>query len=182
MVSSIGVLPNVELAETAGLQVANGIVVDQWLGTADPAISAIGDCAAFSSRFAPGFCRIESVQNAMDQARCLARRLTGNPAPYDSAPWFWSDQGGLKLQIAGLSQGADQFLVRGDAASLSFSVYLFRDRRLVAVESVARPADHMTARRLLNAGVEVMPHHFETPDFDLKTLLATPGSGTPLPA
>ncbi|MEE6442679.1 MULTISPECIES: NAD(P)/FAD-dependent oxidoreductase [Pseudomonas] len=182
VVSSIGVLPNVELAEAAGLQVKNGIVVDQLLSTADPAISAIGDCAAFTSRFAPDLCRIESVQNAMDQARCLARRLTGNPAPYDSAPWFWSDQGGLKLQIAGMSHGADQYLIRGEEASLSFSVYRFRDRRLVAVESVARPADHMTARRLLNAGVEVMPHHLESPDFDLKTLLATPASGTPLPA
>lgn len=182
VVSSIGVQPNVELAEGAGLRTANGIVVDQWLGTEDPAISAIGDCAAFSSRFAPGLCRIESVQNAMDQARCLARRLTGSPLAYDSAPWFWSDQGGLKLQIAGLSQGADRFLIRGEPASLSFSVYVFREGRLVAVESVARPADHMTARRLLNAGVEVMAHHFEAPDFDLKRLLASPGSGTPLPA
>ncbi|MDT4795851.1 Rhodocoxin reductase [compost metagenome] len=182
LVSGIGVQPNVELADVAGLRVSNGIVVDEFLSTEDPAISAIGDCAAFTSRFAPGLCRIESVQNAMDQARCLARRLTGKPAPYDSAPWFWSDQGGLKLQIAGLSHGADQFLVRGDPASLSFSVYLFRNSRLIAVESVARPADHMTARRLLSAGVEVLPRHVEAPDFDLKGLLAASGSGTPLPA
>lgn len=171
LVSSIGVLPNVELAQEAGLRCENGIVVDAFLSTDDPAISAIGDCAAFESRFSQGLCRIESVQNAMDQARCLARTLTGNRAAYDSAPWFWSDQGGLKLQIAGLSHGADQCVIRGDAQSLGFSAYLFRAGRLVAVESVARPADHMAARRLLNAGVQVQPEHAQDLSLDLKSLL-----------
>ncbi len=171
LVSSIGVLPNVELAQEAGLRCDNGIVVDAFLSTDDPAISAIGDCAAFESRFSLGLCRIESVQNAMDQARCLARTLTGNRAPYDAAPWFWSDQGGLKLQIAGLSQGADQCVIRGDAQTLSFSAYLFREGRLVAIESVARPTDHMAARRLLNAGVQVQPQQAQDLDVDLKSLL-----------
>ncbi|MBD1587891.1 NAD(P)/FAD-dependent oxidoreductase [Pseudomonas typographi] len=171
LISSIGVQPNVELAQDAGLRCENGIVVDAFLNTEDPAISAIGDCAAFESRFSLGLCRIESVQNAMDQARCLARTLTGNRAPYDAAPWFWSDQGGLKLQIAGLSHGADQCVIRGDAQTLSFSAYLFRAGRLVAVESVARPADHMAARRLLNAGVEVQPQQAQDLNVDLKSLL-----------
>lgn len=171
LVSSIGVLPNVELAQEAGLRCDNGIVVDAFLSTDDPAISAIGDCAAFESRFSLGLCRIESVQNAMDQARCLARTLTGNRAPYDAAPWFWSDQGGLKLQIVGLSHGADQCVIRGDAHSFGFSAYLFRAGRLVAVESVARPADHMAARRLLNAGVQVQPQQAQDLDVDLKSLL-----------
>ena len=171
LVSSVGVQPNVELAEQAGLRTENGIVVDSLLCTDDPAISAIGDCASFESRFSLGLCRIESVQNAMDQARCLSRSLTGHRAPYDTAPWFWSDQGGLKLQIAGLSHGADQCVIRGDAQSLGFSAYLFRAGRLVAVESVARPVDHMAARRLLNAAVAVQPQQVQDLSFDLKSLL-----------
>ncbi|WP_263144938.1 FAD-dependent oxidoreductase [Pseudomonas sp. RIT-PI-AD] len=170
-VVSIGVLPNVELAEQAGLPIDNGIVVDAYLGTADPDISAIGDCAAFASRFAPGLCRIESVQNAMDQARCLAKRLVGQPAAYDAVPWFWSDQGGLKLQIAGLSTGADEVVLRGDVEAHSFSAYRFREGELVAVESVARPSDHMAARRLLSSGARVTPAHVRNQAFDLKTLL-----------
>ena len=175
IVVSIGVLPNVELAQQAGLKTDNGIVVDACLGTEDPDISAIGDCAAFESRFALGFCRIESVQNAMDQARCLAKKLTGKSAAYDAVPWFWSDQGGLKLQIAGLSTGADEVVIRGDLEALSFSAYRFRNGALAAVESVARPTDHMAARRLLNTGAPVTLGHVRDPEFDLKTLLpATP--------
>jgi 3-phenylpropionate/trans-cinnamate dioxygenase ferredoxin reductase subunit len=180
VVVSIGVVPNVELAEQAGLRVDNGIVVDALLSTDDPDISAIGDCAAFESRFAVGLCRIESVQNAMDQARCLARRLTGKAAHYDAAPWFWSDQGGLKLQIAGLSNGADELVIRGTTSPPSFSAYRFRNGVLVAVESVARPADHMTARRLLQAGVRVTPAHVRNEAFDLKTLLGAPAAAPAL--
>lgn len=173
LVSSIGVSPNVELAQDAGLRCENGIVVDAFMGTADPSVSAIGDCAAFESRFSLGLCRIESVQNAMDQARCLARALTGHPAPYDAVPWFWSDQAGLKLQIVGLSHEADQCVIRGDAMTASFSAYLFRAGKLVAIESVARPADHMAGRRLLNSAAMVQPHHAADETFDLKSLLPT---------
>src|SRR6202040_1426165 len=95
----IGVLPNGELAEAAGLAVDNGIVVDEQLLTADPTISAIGDCANYPSRFASGRCRLESVQNAVDQGHCVAGRLAGRPAGFDKVPWFWTDQGDLKLQI-----------------------------------------------------------------------------------
>ncbi len=97
----IGVVPNVDLAVGAGLPVADGILVDHALLTSDPAISAIGDCATFPNPFAGSApTRIESVQNAVDQARCVAARLTGRPASYAALPWFWSDQGGWKLQIA----------------------------------------------------------------------------------
>ncbi|KIY41209.1 hypothetical protein TZ03_08485 [Pseudomonas sp. 10-1B] len=171
LVSSIGVVPNVELADQAGLRCENGVVVDAYLRTEDPAIWAIGDCAAFESRFSSGLCRIESVQNAMDQARCLARTLTGNRVPYDAAPWFWSDQGGLKLQIVGLSQGADQCVIRGDAHTQSFSACLFRDGKLLAIESVARPVDHMAGRRLITAGVLVQPGQVQDLDIELKSLL-----------
>lgn len=171
VVVSIGVLPNVELAEQAGLAVDNGIVVDASLRTEDPAISALGDCASFPSRFSAGRCRLESIQNAMDQARHLAERLTsGTDSHFDAVPWFWSDQGGLKLQIAGLNHGVDTTVVRGDVEAKRFSVYGFRQNRLVAIESVASPADHMVARRLLAANTTVAPSDVADPGRDLRTL------------
>ncbi|KAA9164452.1 pyridine nucleotide-disulfide oxidoreductase [Amycolatopsis acidicola] len=172
VVSSIGVEPNAELARDAGLPVRNGIVVDERLRTEDPAISAIGDCAAFVRPSGAGRGRIESVQNAVDQARYLAGSIAGRAGAYDAVPWFWSDQGGLKLQIAGLSGEADEIVLRGDVAARRFSAFRFRAGELTAVESVARPADHMAARRLLAAGVHVTPEQAADDCFELKSLLA----------
>ncbi|MFE1600749.1 NAD(P)/FAD-dependent oxidoreductase [Methylobacterium sp. ID0610] len=164
----IGVLPNQDLAEAAGLAVGNGIAADAMLATTDPAISAIGDCAAHPSPHADGArVRIESVQNAVDGARCVAARLTGRPAAYTAVPWFWSDQGSLKLQIAGLSTPADDAVTRGTPGS-GFSVFRYRNGRLSAVESLNRPADHMIARRLLQAGLSPTPAEAADPGFDLK--------------
>ena len=172
VVVSIGVIPNVELAKDAGLEIANGIVVDLNLATSDPSISALGDCAAFPSRFAFGNCRIESVQNAVDQARYLAQRLTGHTHGFEAVPWFWSDQGGVKLQIAGVAMSrADEIVLRGDRPGLKFSAYGFSKGHLVAVESVNRPADHMAARKLLAADAPVTPAQAADAQFDLKTLL-----------
>lgn len=176
IVASIGVHPNSELAQEAGLPTRNGILVNQYLATDDPFISAIGDCAAFPSRFATAHSRLESIQNANDQARCLARRLAGREQAYDAVPWFWSDQGGLKLQIAGLSGGADEVVLRGDQAARKFSAYLFGAGRLLAVESVARPADHMLARKLLGAAAPVTPAHVRDESIDLKSLLPQPAT------
>ena len=169
----IGVVPNQELAAEAGLTVRDGIEVDAFLATSDPAISAIGDCVRFPSRFAAGMpggdrVRIESVQNAVDQGRCLAARLTGRPAAYDAVPWFWSDQGPRKLQIAGLAAPGDASVPRRDGAG--FSVFRFRDDALSAVESVDRPADHMAARRLLTSAKRLTPEQAADPNFDLKAL------------
>jgi len=169
----IGVLPNRELAAEAGLPAEDGVRVDAFLATPDPAISAIGDCARFPSPFARGLSpdgtvRIESVQNAIDQGRCLAARLNGKPAAYGALPWFWSDQGPHKLQIAGLSGPGDSSVVRGSGAA--FSVFRFRDGSLSAVESVDRAADHMIARRLLAAGTPLTPEQAADPGFDLKAL------------
>ncbi|UUU19809.1 NAD(P)/FAD-dependent oxidoreductase [Streptomyces sp. DSM 40750] len=181
VVTGIGVLPNAELATLAGLETDNGIVVDEHLATADPHISAIGDCAAFPAPHgaphsdpygAVRRIRLESVQNAADQARCLAARLTGAPRPYDALPWFWSYQGDLRLQIAGLSTGHDRTAVLGDDKDKGFSVLCFRDSALIAVESVNRPADHMAARRLLAAGVTVTPEDAAEPGFSLRGHLA----------
>ncbi|MGX1308791.1 3-phenylpropionate/trans-cinnamate dioxygenase ferredoxin reductase subunit [Amorphus suaedae] len=165
-----GVVPNVELAQAAGLEIADGIVVDEMLLTSDPSISALGDCAAFPCVHGEGRVRLESVQNANDQARAIARRLTGHPAPYTNLPWFWSHQGPARLQIAGLSSGYDQTVLRGDPAADKFSVFLYRKGRLIAVESVNAPADHLAARRLLDKGITVPPDVAADPEADLKAL------------
>lgn len=176
----IGVIPNAELAGDAGLAVANGIVVDEYLRTSDPAISAIGDCAAHPSRFAAGApVRIESVQNAVDHARCVAARLTGKPTPYESLPWFWSEQGKLKLQIAGLATPHERAVIRGDPAQDGkgggFSVFCYSGGTLVGVESVNRPLDHVLARKLLTAGVTVTAEQAADRSFDLRSAAAQSG-------
>jgi 3-phenylpropionate/trans-cinnamate dioxygenase ferredoxin reductase component len=164
----IGVIPNAELAQQAGLAVDNGIVVDEYLITGDPAISAIGDCANFPTLFAPSRVRLESVQNAVDQARCVAARLTGRSEPYQKVPWFWSDQGDLKLQIAGITVGHDQSVVRGDPAARSFSVFCFRGDRLIGIESVNRTADHVAARRILSGEPGLSPQQAADENYDLR--------------
>jgi 3-phenylpropionate/trans-cinnamate dioxygenase ferredoxin reductase subunit len=164
----IGVVPNAELARDAGLEIENGIVVDEYLATADPAISAIGDCANFPTPFAMTRVRLESVQNAVDQARNVAERLVGRPAPYGRVPWFWSDQGDLKLQIAGITAGHDISVIRGNPADRNFSVFCFRGERLIGVESVNRPADHVVARRLLAGDPLLVPAQAGDEGYDLR--------------
>ena len=171
----IGVVPNQELAAAADLPVSNGIDVDETLLTEDAAISAVGDCAHHPSPHAhTGRVRIESVQGAVDGGRCVAARLNGQPSPHVAVPWFWSDQGAYKLQIAGLAAPHDLAVPRGDPRSGAFSVFCFRDGRLVGVESLNRPADHMMARRLLDGASGLMPEQAADTGFDLKTL-AGPG-------
>ena len=166
---SIGVVPNGELAAAVGLAVANGIVVNEELLTADANISAIGDCAAFPCRHAAGQpTRLEAVQNAADHARCVADRLAGKRQPYGALPWFWSDQGKLRLQIAGLTTGYDQTVLRGPLASGEFSVFCYKDGGLLGVESINRPADHAHARRLLAAGRAITPEQAADDSFDLR--------------
>jgi 3-phenylpropionate/trans-cinnamate dioxygenase ferredoxin reductase component len=164
----IGVIPNAELARGAGLAVDNGIVVDEYLATGASEIAAIGDCANFPTRFADGRVRLESVQNGVDQARAAAARIAGKQARYDKVPWFWSDQADLKLQIAGITAGHDAAVVRGDPESGSFSVFCFARGRLLGVESINRPADHIVARRLLAGDPCLAPEQAADESFDLK--------------
>jgi len=168
VVVGVGVLPNIELAAAAGLPVASGIIVDEQLLTSDPDISAIGDCALFASPRFGGSLRLESVQNATDHARCVAARLTGNAKTYDGQPWFWSDQGDDKLQIAGLTTGYDRVVVGGDPAQRSFSAFCYREGRLVGVESVNRAADHVFGRKILGLNRSIAPEQAVDLDFDLK--------------
>ena len=171
VVVGVGVLPNIELAAEAGLPVAAGIIVDEYLSTADPNISAIGDCALFASPRFGGSLRLESVQNATDHARCVAARLTGDAKPYDGQPWFWSDQGDDKLQMVGLTTGYDSVVLRGNPADKAFSAFCYKAGQLVGIESVNRAGDHMFGRRLLAARGTIAPEKAANVSFDLKSAL-----------
>lgn len=161
-----GVRPNVGLAEAAGLTVGNGIVVDGTLLTSDPAISALGDCCSFPLPDGSPV-RLESVQAAVDHARHIARRLVkGATNSYAAVPWFWSDQGKHKLQIAGLGTTADE-VVRAPGPDEQPVFLLFRDNRLVAVETVNAAGEHMAARRLIGTPKAVL----EAAGFGLKQAL-----------
>jgi len=171
VVVGVGVLPNVELADEAGLPVAAGIIVNEQLLTSDPNISAIGDCALFASHRFGGALRLESVQNATDHARCVAARLTGDAKTYDGQPWFWSDQRDDKLQIAGLTTGYDRVVVRGDPAQGSFSAFCYKSGQLVGVESVNRGSDHVFGRKILGMNRSIAPEQAADTSFDLKAAL-----------
>lgn len=145
---AIGSVANDELAAAAGLETANGIVVDAMCHAAD-GIHAAGDCARFPSRRYGTPIRLESVQNATDQGRAAAAAMLGAPEIYDPVPWFWSDQYDTKLQIAGLSLGHDRVSVDGDPATGSFAVSYFAGDRLLAVDAINAPRAHMMARRQL---------------------------------
>ncbi|WP_168791089.1 NAD(P)/FAD-dependent oxidoreductase [Paraburkholderia aromaticivorans] len=168
VVYGIGVLPNTDLAADAGLAVQNGICVDAQLLTSDPSISAIGDAVNFPSAWSAAPIRLESVQNAVDQARNVAARLMGKPVAYTALPWFWSDQGDLKLQIAGLSDGHDETVLLGSSESRQLSVLCFHAGQLVAVESCNRPGDHMASRKLLARAALPTIAQAAAPGFDLK--------------
>lgn len=174
----IGAVPNVHLATSAGLPVDNGICVNDALQTADPRIFAIGDVAAFPHPRGAGRLRLESVQSAGDQARTVAARIAGKPMEHKAVPWFWSDQGDTRLQIAGV-RGAgneDVALAEVDVASgaRTLTVLAFEGDRLNAVETVNRPADHMLARRLLATGARLAPAEARAPGFSLKAWAARP--------
>ncbi len=170
VVIGVGVTAEDALARESGLECANGIAVDAHMRTSDDAISAVGDCADFPNA-ALGFrTRLESVQNAVDQARCVARRLVGNPAPYEALAWFWSDQGDLKLTIAGLAHGVDTWVLRGDTEARAFSTFGFRDGRLAVVESVNRAGDHAAAKRIIGTPKTMTPADAANPAFDLRAL------------
>ncbi len=172
IVVGIGVIANDELASEAGLECQNGVLVDGYLRTGDPSIYAIGDCVQHENIFAGARIRVESVQNAVDQARSVASSILGNNAPYRSVPWFWSDQYDLKLQMVGISTGFDQTVLRGETASNRFSVFYYRQAKLIGIDSVNRAADHMLGRRLIGQGLSVPPEVAADEAADLKSYLA----------
>jgi 3-phenylpropionate/trans-cinnamate dioxygenase ferredoxin reductase component len=170
VVVGIGVIQNDQLAGAAGLVCDRGIVVDSCSRTSDPAIVAAGDCAA--RRASDGSLRrLESVQNAIEQGKSAAAALLGRERPFIVAPWFWSDQHELKLQMVGLSQGYDQIITRGDLQKPAFSAYYYCAGQLIAVDSLSRPQDHMVARKLLDGRVSPLPEQVADATFALQSLL-----------
>lgn len=150
VIIGIGVLPNTELAENAGLVVGNGIEVNEFAQTSDPNIYAIGDCASFMHPQYGRQIRLESVQNANDQAVVAARSICDKAEPYNAVPWFWSDQYDVKLQIAGLAEGADEIITRGDINSgRSVSLLYLKDKKLLAVDAVNMPRDFVFGKKVI---------------------------------
>jgi 3-phenylpropionate/trans-cinnamate dioxygenase ferredoxin reductase subunit len=167
----IGVRPRDDLAQAAGLDCLNGIVVDQHCRTTDPDIYAAGDCTSHPSIHYGRHVRLESVDNAFEQGTSAALNMLGTPTPHDKVPWFWSDQYDLKMIIVGLSQGYDEAITRGSPASRSFSVCYLREGELIAVDTVNVPKDQMAARKLVAARARPERAKLAEPDIPLRDCL-----------
>jgi 3-phenylpropionate/trans-cinnamate dioxygenase ferredoxin reductase subunit len=166
----IGVMPNIELAASAGLTIDNGILVNEVMETSAPEVLAIGDVVAFDHWELHRRVRLESVQNAVDQGKTAAATLLGKREAFRAVPWFWSDQGDVKLQMVGLSGHATNSVIRGKPEGGSFSVFHYAGPRLVAIDSVNRPADHVLGRRMIGAGTSPPPEVVADEATDLKAL------------
>ncbi len=171
VVVGIGIVPNTELAEAAGLEVDNGIVVDAHCRTADDNVYAVGDCTAHPNSIYGRRIRLESVHNALEQAKTAAANICGYDLEYSQLPWFWSDQYDLKLQIAGLSEGYDEVVVRGEPASRSFSCLYLRDGILIACDAINAPRDFVQSKALIAARQRIAPERLADSGVQLKDLV-----------
>ncbi|MFI1995360.1 NAD(P)/FAD-dependent oxidoreductase [Actinoplanes sp. NPDC020271] len=165
-----GGVANVELAQDAGLDCADGVICDASGRTSDPRIFAIGDCARRPVPYGGGVRRLESVQNANEQARRVAAAVCGSPLPPDEVPWFWSDQYDLKLQLAGLPYDFDEVVVRGDPAKAPFAVFYLRHGVVQAVEAVNAPREFAVGRQLIGAGRTVAPALLADPSVAMRDI------------
>ena len=165
----IGIVPNSELAETADLDVDQGILVNSFCQTSNPDIYAAGDCAKFPYR--EQLTRLESVQNAIDQAECAADNIAGEPREYRPYPWFWSDQYDVKLQIAGLNRDYDQIVVRPGQREGSVAHFYFKGEQFLAVDAMNDPRAYMVGKKLLESGKNITPAQAADTDLELKDLL-----------
>ena len=172
VIAGIGLVPNTELAAEAGLAVDDGILVDAFARTSDPAVVAAGDCTRFESPLYGRTIRLESVPNALEQARAAAASACGIERRHDSVPWFWSDQYDLKLKMAGLSQGHDRFVLRGSIEGRSFSAFYLKGDRVLAVDTVNRIPEFMLAKRLVAERIVVDAERLADDSVPLKTLLS----------
>ena len=170
-VVGIGIQPNVELAQAAGLDCNDGIVVDEFTRTSDRNIFAAGDCTNHPNPLLGRRLRLESVPNAMEQSRVAAANLADNPKTYANVPWFWSDQYDLKLQMVGFSTEAERQVVRGDPGTRQFAVFHFDGDTLTAADAVNSAREFMVARQLV--GKRVDPAQLADPGADLKAILQT---------
>ncbi len=170
VIAGIGVTPNDRLAVDAGIETANGILVDAFARTSDPAVFAMGDCAVFDWKGQK--IRLESVQNAVDQAEVAAAVMAGGNEPYRPKPWFWSDQYDVKLQIAGFNLGYDDTVVRPGAREGSLSIWYFAGGEFIAVDAINDAKAYVTGKKLLELGRSIDKAVIVDPSADLKVLLA----------
>jgi 3-phenylpropionate/trans-cinnamate dioxygenase ferredoxin reductase component len=172
VIVGIGIIPAVAPLAEAGADCDNGVRVDAQCRTSLPDIFAIGDCAAHSNHFADGaVIRLESVQNANDQANTVARTIMGDPQPYHAVPWFWSNQYDLKLQTVGLSTGFDASVTRGDPANRSFSVVYLKQGRVIALDCVNAIKDYVQGKALVVTGAQIDPSRLADTSVPLKEML-----------
>ena len=169
VIIGIGIIPNVELAEAAGLECDNGIVVDDHCCTSDPDIYAAGDCTNHPNPIMDRRLRLESVPNAMDQARVASANMLGGDKVYAAVPWFWSDQFELKLQMVGFSADGDTSVVRGEKSENQFAVFYLKDGKIVGVDAVNSPREFMVCKQLYGKAVDAAD--LANPEVELKTLL-----------
>jgi 3-phenylpropionate/trans-cinnamate dioxygenase ferredoxin reductase subunit len=174
VVVGIGIVPAVQPLLAAGADGGNGVHVDPQCRTSLPDVFAIGDCAAHANAFAGGATiRLESVQNANDQATVVAKAITGAPVDYHAVPWFWSNQYDLRLQTVGLSTGHDAWVMRGDPATRSFSLIYLRAGRVVALDCVNATKDYVQGRALVMAGAAIDPARLADTGIPLKEMIAS---------
>jgi 3-phenylpropionate/trans-cinnamate dioxygenase ferredoxin reductase subunit len=173
VVAGIGVNPDIGLAQQCGLATDNGIVTDAQCRTSDPSIYAIGDCASRPMQHYDGRqIRLESVHNALESAKIAAAAIAGKPVPVLEAPWFWSDQYDLKLQIAGLFQGFDKIVIRGDMKARAFACCYYKQGRVIAVDAVNRPGEFIGVKTMLQKGVSVPPEVMADDAKPIKEIMA----------
>jgi len=168
VVVGVGILPVTDIAEACGLECDNGIAADGHCRTSDPDIFSFGDCASFPSLRYGRRVRLESVDNAFEQAKTAAATIMGRAVTHDKVPWFWSDQYDLKLLIVGLAEGYDEVVVRGDPSTKSFSVCYLKAGELLALDSINHPKDYMAARKLIAERVKLDPSKLADPTIALK--------------
>lgn len=168
----IGIVPNEELARDAGIACDNGVIVDRDGQTSDPSIYAVGDCTQRPLVYHAGRARLESVHNAIEQGKLAAASILGKPRPLEDCPWFWSDQYDLKLQIAGLSSGYDQHVVRGDPASKKFAIFYLKDGRLIAVDAINSPPEFLMSKKMIVSGAEPSPAQLADSAVNMKDIAA----------
>lgn len=164
VVIGVGVRPNVALAEAAGLKIDNGIRVNKFSQTEDPDVFAVGDCTSFPCHFTGTHMRLESVPNASEQAKSAAAMICGSEKPYTALPWFWSDQYDLKLQIAGISMGFDDIVIRGDMENEQFTAWYYQGGKLLAVDCVNSPKEFMLAKKILSEGRSPSKEDVQNPE------------------
>lgn len=157
VVIGIGILPTTALAEQAGLDCDNGIIVDEFCRTSDPRIFAAGDCTNHPNSLLGRRLRLESVHNAQEQGKTVGLSVLGKPQAYAQIPWFWSDQFDLKLQMSGLAEGYTAVIIRGDPGSRSFAAFYFEEEKLIAVHAVNSPREFMLSKKLIAQGARLDP-------------------------